>query len=63
MNIPADNVARARLWVALGNQPGVAAWFSVWTLSRNTPHRNAAERNPAKPAVDGCTPRAKTSPA
>lgn len=63
MNNPADKDARARLWVALGNQPGVAAWFSVWALSRKTPRRNAAERHPAKPAADGCAPRAKSSPA
>lgn len=35
MNITDDGQARARLWIALGNQPGVGAWFSVWTLAHS----------------------------
>ena len=63
MNIPADKDARARLWVALGNQPGVGAWFSVWTLARESRQGAAAARKPGAPATDCCTPPAKGSPA
>lgn len=63
MNIPADKDERARLWVALGNQPGASAWFSVWMLSRESQHRTAAARKPGAPATDCCTPPAKGSPA
>lgn len=31
----ADN--RGRVWIALGSQPGVSAWFAVWLLSRLDP--------------------------
>lgn len=30
--------ARVRLWIALGNQPGLSAWHAVWLLSRLMPH-------------------------
>ena len=29
-----DAETRARVWAALGNQPGVGVWFTVWLLSR-----------------------------
>ncbi len=28
---------RERLWIALGNQPGLGAWHAVWLLSRLLP--------------------------
>jgi len=32
--------SRASLWIALGHQPGVSAWFAVWLLARlNPPQR------------------------
>lgn len=35
---------RADLWIALGNQPGVSAWFAVWLLARlSPPYRRAAK--------------------
>ena len=33
--------SRASLWIALGNQPGVSAWFAVWLLARLNPPRKA----------------------
>lgn len=46
--------SRASLWIALGNQPGVSAWFAVWLLARlSPPPRKAAKpvttRAPAQP--------------
>lgn len=38
-----DAETRARVWAALGNQPGVGAWFAVWFLARNP----GTERQPA----------------
>jgi hypothetical protein len=29
-----DAETRARVWTALGNQPGVSAWFAIWLLAR-----------------------------
>ncbi len=29
-----DDARRKELLIALGNQPGVSAWFTVWQLSR-----------------------------
>lgn len=29
-----DTETRARVWAALGQQPGVGAWFAVWLLAR-----------------------------
>lgn len=26
---------RTELWIAVGNQPGTGAWFSVWLVSRS----------------------------
>ena len=41
-----DPDVKLSLWLALGNQPGVSAWFLVWTSSRRNlskqkraPHR------------------------
>ena len=36
--------ARVQLWIALGNQPGLAAGHAVWLLSRLSPP--AAQRLP-----------------
>lgn len=46
--------SRASLWIALGNQPGVSAWFAVWLLARLNPPRKAmraaaATSQPAAP--------------
>ena len=49
--------SRARLWIALGNQPGVSAWFSVWLLARLNPMPRKVMRaaastvQPAAPAI------------
>jgi hypothetical protein len=57
MTADKDSDSRARLWVALGNEPGVSAWFSVWSLSRNW----LGSKNPAPPkkscAVAECNPK------
>ena len=34
MQTPKDEMARLELLKALGQQPGVSAWFSVWQLAR-----------------------------
>ena len=34
MQTPKDETARLELLRALGQQPGVSAWFSVWQLAR-----------------------------
>ncbi|MGE5625586.1 MAG: hypothetical protein ACM3ZT_08570 [Bacillota bacterium] len=34
MQMPKDANERVKLWQALGQQPGVSAWFSVWQLAR-----------------------------
>jgi hypothetical protein len=26
---------KTQLWIAIGNQPGNGAWFSVWLVSRS----------------------------
>lgn len=46
MSIPEDSETRSRLWIALGNQPGVSAWFAVWSLSREAkpPVNDAVKR-------------------
>jgi len=33
MQTPRDEAERVQLWIALGNQPGVSAWFTVWRVS------------------------------
>ena len=45
--------ARVRLWIALGNQPGLGAWHAVWLLSRLMP----------RPAESAAKPEATVSPA
>jgi len=32
MQIPRDDAERVQLWIALGHQPGVSAWFTVWRV-------------------------------
>lgn len=61
MTAPDDTRSRARLWVALGNQPGVAAWFSVWMLARDS-RRRTGERSATKPSADSCATQVKRSP-
>ena len=29
-----DGNDKTQLWIAIGNQPGTGAWFSVWLVSR-----------------------------
>jgi hypothetical protein len=26
---------KTQLWIAIGNQPGIGTWFSVWLVSRS----------------------------
>jgi len=37
---------KTQLWIAIGNQPGTGAWFSVWVVS----HFRRARRPDAKTA-------------
>ena len=32
MRTPRDEAERVQLWIALGNQPGVGTWFTVWRV-------------------------------
>lgn len=44
---------RARLWVAMGNQPGAGIWFALWQLTRQrAAGRRAAAFN--KLQREGC---------
>ncbi len=38
---------KTQLWIAIGNQPGTGAWFSVWLVSRSKRMRanKAAAKN------------------
>lgn len=38
---------RSGLWVTLGCQPGVSAWYAVWLLSRLSPPAPKEPQNPA----------------
>jgi hypothetical protein len=49
----ADAETRARVWVALGNQPGVSAWFAVWLLARFSGAKQRAAQKPAAPLRGG----------
>ncbi len=50
MRLPENPAARADLWVALGNQPGVSAWFAVYLLSRLGRMPKSASRRAVQPA-------------
>jgi hypothetical protein len=63
MNAPKDDNVRARLWVALGNEPGVSAWFSVWSLSRESKRHQDDLRKTVRPGADNCHNQVKGSPA
>lgn len=63
MNISKDSDARARLWVALGNQPGVSAWFTVWSLSRATKSAASEKIKGDKPIAENDSKCADGSPA
>lgn len=52
-----DADSRSSLWIALGNQPGVSAWYAVWLLSRLSP---PAPKGPRK-SVPAAAPAFKTS--
>ena len=56
---PKDEKARVELLKALGQQPGVGAWFSVWQLARlGAPAREvwapAPRFNPGRRATGNC---------
>jgi hypothetical protein len=63
MITPKDNDARARLWIALGNGPGVGAWFSVWALSREAKRHENEPCKTARSGTEHCHNRVKGSPA
>lgn len=63
MNAPKDPDVRARLWVALGNQPGVSAWFTVWLLSRAARQHDGAPHKVTQPATGDCKNQARGSSA
>ena len=46
-----DEDTRTSLWIALGNQPGVSAWYAVWLLSRLYPAAAKAPRKSAPVAM------------
>ncbi|MFI4920581.1 MAG: hypothetical protein ACHQAZ_02945 [Gammaproteobacteria bacterium] len=46
----ASDDGRKGLWIALGQQPGVSAWFTVWRLSRLA-KRAARQPKPATKAA------------
>jgi len=50
--------SRASLWIALGNQPGVSAWFAVWLLARLSP----SPRKAAKPVTTQGATQAPVQP-
>lgn len=59
MQTPKDEMARVELLKALGQQPGVSAWFSVWQLARlGAPAREvwapAPRFNPNRTATGNC---------
>jgi len=54
MTTPKNNTARARLWVALGNQPGVSTWFAVWSLARESRSPQAGEHNNEAREAEDC---------
>ena len=59
MQTPRDVNERVELLKALGQQPGVSAWFSVWQMARIG--RPATEvwggaAHPAKPKLKRLTP-------
>jgi hypothetical protein len=40
---------KTQLWIAVGNQPGTGAWFSVWRVSRSKrvqPPKTTAKKLP-----------------
>lgn len=49
MNKPENNAAHIQWLIALGNQPGVSAWFAVWTLFKQ---EHVAESS-VVPATEG----------
>ncbi|MGH8370005.1 MAG: hypothetical protein ACRESC_03395 [Gammaproteobacteria bacterium] len=63
MIAPKDDNARVRLWIALGDQPGVSAWFSVWSLSRASRRHDSETRKVTKSVADACHNQVKGSPA
>jgi hypothetical protein len=48
-----DAETRARVWAALGNQPGMSAWLTVWLLARFSGAESRTALKPAAPARRG----------
>jgi hypothetical protein len=46
---------KTQLWIAIGNQPGTGAWFSVWLVSHFTrvrrPAAKAAKKLPPRTCI------------
>lgn len=51
-----DDEARVRLWVALGAQPGVSAWYAVWLLARLSPPAREEAQRAAPAAAEAVRP-------
>jgi hypothetical protein len=54
MSNPNSEAERVQLWIALGQQPGVSAWFTVWRVVYSNRPR-ASKAAAAKPAQKVCT--------
>ena len=52
MQIPKDEAERVQLWIALGQQPGVSAWFTIWRVTHKQRVKAAAVRCMGR---GGCT--------
>jgi hypothetical protein len=46
---------KTELWIAIGNQPGTCAWFSVWLLSRSKRVRRPTAKAAKKLPSQACT--------
>jgi hypothetical protein len=44
-----------QLWIAMGNQPGTGAWFSVWLVSRSKRVRRPDAKATKKLPSQACT--------
>jgi hypothetical protein len=47
--------AKTQLWIAIGNQPGTGAWFSVWLVSRSQRARTEKKAAAKKLPRGACT--------
>ena len=55
MQTPRDEAERVQLWIALGNQPGVSAWFTVWRVSFKKRAKRTAKTSSNKLPRESCT--------